>query len=327
MTLLSVENLTVTIPTPEGPLRAVRNLSFSLDRGEVLGIVGESGCGKSMTGLALIGLLPKGVETSGKVNFHDQDLLGLDEDEMCKVRGNAIAMVFQEPMTSLNPVHPIGRQIVEPLILHHGLSKKGAASEAIRLLDRVGVPGAGDRVNSYPHEMSGGQQQRVMIAIAISCAPAILVADEPTTALDVTTQQQILDLLADLVEEQGMGMVLISHDLGVIGERADQVLVMYGGAAVERGPANSLFRRLAHPYTQGLFTAMPSLGRSVTQRLRTIRGTVPDLTSLPAGCTFADRCPLVVDACRERQPHLQLVAPSHFAACIRLDTALKDSPV
>ena len=321
MTLLSVRNLTVTLATNDGPARAVRELSFTLEKGETLGIVGESGCGKSMAALALMGLLPSMSQTTGRIDLDGQNLLEKTEAEMCRIRGNRMAMIFQEPMTSLNPVHTIGHQIMEPLRLHTGVSDDEAHREAIRLLDRVGIPNPKERIDNYPHQLSGGQRQRVMIAIALSCKPHILIADEPTTALDVTIQDQILDLIQTLVREDGMALILISHDLGVISENTDKILVMYGGAAVETGKTEKIFEELVHPYTQGLFAAMPKLGRARTKRLVTIPGSVPDLISLPSGCTFTDRCPLATEICRETPPPVIEVKAHHFVACHHLEEA------
>ncbi len=323
--LLSVQGLNVALPTPSGPGFAVRDLSFDLDRGQTLGIVGESGCGKSMTALALMALLPDGASTSGRIELGGQDLLALDEDRLCAIRGNAIAMIFQEPMTSLNPLHPVGRQVMEPLLLHRGLGPQEARAEAIRLLERVGLDEAERRLAAYPHQLSGGQRQRVMIAMALSCQPDVLIADEPTTALDVTIQGQILDLIAEIVAETGMALILISHDLGVIAESVDRVLVMYGGAVVERGATQDLFEGLAHPYSRGLFAALPKLGAG-RQRLETIPSTVPELADLPAGCTFADRCALAVADCPGNVPVLESVAPGHEAACFRLGEVAPEVP-
>jgi peptide/nickel transport system ATP-binding protein len=326
MTLLAVENLSVTLATNEGPARAVRNLTFTLQKGETLGIVGESGCGKSMTALALMGLLPENGETEGTISLEGENLLSKSEAEMCGIRGNNMAMIFQEPMTSLNPVHTIGRQIMEPLRLHKGLSQSAAATETVALLDRVGIPNPKERLHNYPHQLSGGQRQRVMIAIALSCAPDILIADEPTTALDVTIQDQILDLIQGLVREEGMALILISHDLGVISENAETVMVMYGGTAVESGKTDRIFDELSHPYTQGLFAAMPKLGMGRNSRLVTIPGTVPDLVNLPAGCTFTDRCPLATAQCRETIPPRQSLNEAHNVACHNLDKARTMKP-
>jgi peptide/nickel transport system ATP-binding protein len=327
MALLEVNNLDVTLATSRGPARAVRNLSFDLDRGQTLGIVGESGCGKSMTALALLGLLPENGVTTGSINLGGQDLLALDEDAMCGVRGNRISMIFQEPMTSLNPLHTIGRQVTEPMLIHQGMTRDEARAEAVRLLERVGIASAAQRLDNFPHQLSGGQRQRVMIAMALSCKPDVLIADEPTTALDVTIQGQILDLIADLVSESGMSLILISHDLGVIAETVDRVLVMYGGAGVETGPTASLFEHLAHPYTQGLFSAVPKLGSGgkgkTRTRLSTIPGLVPELADLPPGCTFADRCDLADEKCAGTLPTVHDVANdgSHRLACLKPDEA------
>ena len=318
MTLLSVEDLTVELQTSRGMAAAVRGVSFELERGGTLGIVGESGCGKSITALSLLGLLPDGARATGRIELDGTDLLSLDEADLCRIRGNRIAMIFQEPMTSLNPVHRIGRQIVEPLRLHRGLRGAGAQEEVLRLLDRVGLPDPARRINAYPHQLSGGQRQRVMIAIALSCAPDILLADEPTTALDVTIQGQILGLINELVEGSGMGLILISHDLGVIGETVDKVAVMYGGAVVEQGDTDSLFNNLAHPYSQGLFAAVPRPGAVRPDRLQTIRGTVPELTDLPPACTFADRCAMATDICWRQVPKMAAMGPRatvHQTAC------------
>ena len=319
--LLEVDDLTVTLPTPAGRARALRGVSFAVEAGETLGIVGESGCGKTMTALALMGLLPEGAEAAGRVVLGGEDLLGADERRLCRLRGNRMAMVFQEPMTSLNPLHPIGRQIAEPLRLHRGMSRRSARAEALRLLERVGLDHAARRLGAYPHELSGGQRQRVMIAAALSCTPDLLIADEPTTALDVTVQSQILDLIAELVADTGMALILISHDLGVIAEVARRTLVMYGGAVAEEGPTEAVFRRLAHPYTQGLFAARPRLDRA-TVRLATIPGTLPDLADLPPGCPFAGRCALTVAACHATTPPRVSLGPGHTAACIKLEPAL-----
>lgn len=321
MSLLNVKNLSVILATNEGPARAVRNLNFRLKRGETLGIVGESGCGKSMAALALMGLLPERSETEGEITLDGENLLEKSDSEMCRIRGNRLAMIFQEPMTSLNPVHTVGHQIMEPLQLHRKMSDSDAKAETLRLLDRVGIPNPEARVDNYPHQLSGGQRQRVMIAIALSCQPDILIADEPTTALDVTIQDQILELIQTLVREEGMSLILISHDLGVISENTDNILVMYGGAAVETGSTAQIFDELIHPYTQGLFAAMPKLGRARGGRLVTIPGTVPDLISLPSGCTFTDRCPLATDICRNTEPPNIEVKANHFVACHHLDEA------
>jgi peptide/nickel transport system ATP-binding protein len=293
-----------------------------MEKGETLGIVGESGCGKSMTALALMGLLPDNATTDGSINLHGSNLLEKSEADMCHVRGNQMAMIFQEPMTSLNPVHTVGRQIMEPLRLHKGLSKAAAFEEAVQLLDRVGIPNPSERVHNYPHQLSGGQRQRVMIALALSCSPDVLIADEPTTALDVTIQDQILELIQELVRAEGMSLILISHDLGVIAENTDQVLVMYGGTVVESGKTDQIFDQLTHPYTQGLFAAMPKVGMGRNRRLTTIPGTVPDLINLPKGCTFTDRCPLASDICQEQIPAASQMEGAHQVSCHHLEQAI-----
>ena len=268
--LIEVDNLCVRLNTSRGPADAVRGVSFSLARGETLGLIGESGCGKSVTAMALMGLLPESAVISGSVRLDGQELVGLAESDYCKLRGNRVSMIFQEPMTALNPMHTVGRQIAEPLRRHKGLSAAQARNEAIALLDRVGLPDAAKRVDAYPHQFSGGQRQRITIAMALACEPHLLIADEPTTALDVTIQGQILDLIADLVAERGMSMILISHDLGVIAENVQRMMVMYGGTVVENGATETLFAGLGHPYSQGLFRARPRLGATKGTRLQTI---------------------------------------------------------
>jgi peptide/nickel transport system ATP-binding protein len=322
MALLEVEGLSVRLRTARGMAQAVREVSFTLDRGDTLGLIGESGSGKSITALALLGLLPEAAEVSGHVRLAGRDLVGLSDDDLCKIRGDRIAIVFQEPMTALNPLHTIGRQVAEPLVLHGRATRGAARAEALRLLDRVGLPDAARRLDAYPHQLSGGQRQRVTIAMALACKPDLLIADEPTTALDVTIQSQILDLIAELVEESGMALILISHDLGVIAENVRRMLVMYGGAVVESGPTAEVFRRLTHPYTQGLFSARPKLGAQRGARLKTIAGTVPELADLPRGCPFAGRCELTIPACGDALPAAVPVGPEHHARCIRLDVAL-----
>ena len=321
MALLSVDDLRVELQTNRGMVPAVRGVSFALEAGGTLGVVGESGCGKSITALALMGLLPDGARVRGRIDLGGTDLLGLSEDAMCHVRGNRIAMIFQEPMTSLNPVHRIGRQIAEPLRLHRGLRGTNARNEVLRLLDRVGLPDPAKRIDACPDEVSGGERERVMIAMALGCEPDILLADEPTTALEVTIQGQILDLINELVDDSGMGLILISHDLGVIGETTDNVAVMYGGSMVEQGPTDSLFAQLAHPYSQGLFAAVPRVGERHDGPLSTIPGTVPELADLPPGCAFADRCAKASDVCWGQAPGMREVGAAHHAACHHLEGA------
>jgi peptide/nickel transport system ATP-binding protein len=316
--LLEVNNLRVVLPTARGPAEAVRGLSFTLERGQTLGLMGESGCGKSLTALALMGLLPEGAAVQGSVRLAGQELLALDEAAWCALRGRRLAMVFQEPMTALNPLHTIGAQIGEALRLHQGLSRAEARARALQLLERVQLPQAAQRLDAYPHQLSGGQRQRVVIAIALACGPELLIADEPTTALDVTLQREVLDLIQALVQEDGMALLLISHNLGVMADRVARVLVMYAGAAVESGPTATVFARRAHPYTQGLFAARPQLGLARGTRLPTIPGRVPELGTLPGGCAFAERCGQVLPACRAADPEAVRVGPGHEARCVRV---------
>ena len=318
--LLEVQSLAITLQTQRGAVRAVHDLGFTLARGDTLGLIGESGCGKSLTALALMGLLPEGARVQGQVRFDGQDLLAASEAALCRLRGNRMAMVFQEPMSALNPVHPIGRQVAEPLRLHQGLSARQARAAAVELLERVGIAQAAARLDVYPHQFSGGQRQRITIAMALACGPDLLIADEPTTALDVTVQRQILELIQGLVAERGMALILISHDLGVIAQNTQRTLVMYGGTVVEAGPTRAVFANRAHPYTQGLFAARPRLGaaRVAGERLPTIAGSVPDLADLPAGCPFAGRCPRTMAACHAALPPAVALGASHEARCIRL---------
>ena len=323
--VIEVRDLGIRLNTSRGPAQAVRGVSFALRRGETLGLVGESGCGKSITALALMGLLPDSAVVSGSVRLDGSELVGLADASYCGLRGNRISMIFQEPMTALNPMHTIGRQVAEPLRRHTGCSAAQARREAIGLLDRVGLPDAAKRVDAYPHQFSGGQRQRITIAMALACQPDVLIADEPTTALDVTIQGQILDLIADLVEERGMSMILISHDLGVIAENVQRMMVMYGGTVVESGETNAVFTRMGHPYTQGLFRARPRLGAPKGTRLTTIAGTVPELADLPAGCTFADRCAIVEARCRAALPAVVDVGSAHGVRCLRTDVSMATS--
>jgi peptide/nickel transport system ATP-binding protein len=325
MSLLEVDNLRVTLHTARGPADALRGVSFALERGDTVGLIGESGCGKSITALALMGLLPEGAVVGGSIRLDGRELVGLDDGEFCKLRGRRMGMVFQEPMTALNPLHTVGRQIAEPLRVHLGLSAHDARARALELLERVRVPQAARRLDAYPHQLSGGQRQRVVIAIALACGPDLLIADEPTTALDVTVQREVLDLIAELVAERGMGLLLISHNLGVMARTVRRLMVMYGGIVAEAGPTDGVFARLAHPYTRALFASRPRLGLARGTRLPTIPGRVPDLADLPRGCPFAERCPRVVDACRADVPPPLPVDTSHDARCIRMHAA--DEPV
>ncbi len=317
--LLSVTDLRVTLQTARGPADALRGVSFDLARGQTLGLIGESGCGKSITALALMGLLPEAAQVSGSMRFDGRELSTLPEADYCKLRGDRIGMVFQEPMTALNPLHAVGRQIGESLRLHKGMAGAAARAEALRLLQRVQLPEAAKRLDAYPHQLSGGQRQRVVIAIALACGPDLLIADEPTTALDVTIQREVLDLILELVREDGMGLLLISHDLGVMADTVQQLLVMYAGTVVESGPTAAVFDKLAHPYTRGLFAARPRLGLARGTRLATIPGRVPELADMPAGCPFADRCDWAIAACRAAPPAAVFVGIGHQARCIRID--------
>jgi oligopeptide/dipeptide ABC transporter ATP-binding protein len=318
--LLDIEDLSVDFHLPEGIARAVDGISFGLTAGETLGLVGESGCGKSVTALSILGLVPSppGRIRSGRIRFEDRNLLRLDAEQLRRVRGRDVSMIFQEPMTSLNPVLPIGRQVAEPLMIHKALSKSDALAEAAVWLDHVKIPAARKRLDDYPHQLSGGMRQRVMIAMAMITHPEILIADEPTTALDVTIQAQILSLMLELKSELNMSLLLITHDLGVVAQMASRVVVMYAGQIVEEGNMGDIFEQSFHPYTQGLLKSMPRLGDRrgrQPQRLREIPGTVPALTEAPAGCKFADRCPHVFDVCRNRQPALFKIRNGQRARC------------
>ena len=319
MALLEVENLQTHFRTPDGVNRAVDGVSFYVEEGETLAIVGESGCGKSVTAMSILRLIPEPPgKIAGALRFEGCDLMTLDDRAMRAIRGNDISMIFQEPMTSLNPVLSIGRQLGETLRLHQGLDHKSAQARAADMLNLVGISEPGRRLREYPHQMSGGMRQRVMIAMALACNPKLLIADEPTTALDVTIQAQILDLMAELKRRIGAAIVLITHDLGVVAEVAERVMVMYAGRKVEEAPAAALFRAPRHPYTQGLLGAVPKLGSSLTgaeTRLAEIPGTVPSLKQRIVGCVFAGRCPRATELCRQVAPALELKAPGHLAAC------------
>ncbi len=318
--LLEIQHLNVSLQTPRGQAQAVRDVSFSLARGQTLGLVGESGCGKSITALSLLGLLPDNAQVTGSVRFEQQELVGQTDEYLRKIRGNRIGMIFQEPMTALNPVHTIGHQVAEPLRLHRSIAKGEARQRAIALLDRVGIPNAAARFDAYPHQFSGGQRQRVTIAMALACEPDLLIADEPTTALDVTIQGQILALIAELVKERSMALILISHDLGVIAQSVSHMMVMYGGSVVEAGTTRQIFSQRAHPYTRGLFAARPRLGAARGERLATIAGSVPELADLPPGCPFADRCPHAAGPCHTQRPGAQVVGGGQAVRCFHLDT-------
>ena len=318
MPLLDIQGLRTVFQTDAGPAPAVDGVSFSLDAGKTLGLVGESGCGKSVTALSIMRLIasPPGRIADGRIEFDGRDLLPLAEPDMRKLRGNDIGMIFQEPQTSLNPVFTVGSQIAEALIIHKGLSRPAARKESIELLHKVGIPAPDTRYDAYPHHLSGGMKQRVMIAMAISCQPKLLIADEPTTALDVTIQAQILDLLNSLQQDFGMAILLITHDLGVVAEVADTVAVMYAGQIVETAPVRELFANPRHPYTIGLFDSLPSLTGEPT-RLKVIEGTVPEPTHFPTGCRFAPRCPFVTAPCETAPPEPEVVEDGHTSRCIR----------
>jgi oligopeptide/dipeptide ABC transporter ATP-binding protein len=317
-TVLEVRNLVTAFDTDEGRLTAVDGVSFNVQRGRTLGIVGESGCGKSVTALSIMRLLPQpmGRILGGAVLFDGRDLTTLPPEEMLEIRGGRIGMIFQEPMTALNPVHPIGRQLSEVFLLHRTKDKREALRMSVEMLRKVGIPAPEIRIGEYPHQLSGGMRQRVVIAMALACKPAIVIADEPTTALDVTIQAQILELMQSLQDEMGMAIILITHDLGVIAEMCDDVVVMYAGRIAEAGPVNAIFESPAHPYTRGLLDSIPRLENVRKSRLKIIEGMVPGLADLPPGCRFQNRCPYRIDAC-VRQPPLENVAPDHSVACHR----------
>ncbi|MFJ5716168.1 ABC transporter ATP-binding protein [Neobacillus sp. NPDC093127] len=313
--LLQVNHLQTNFYTESGVVKAVNDVSFAIREGETVCIVGESGCGKSITALSLMQLIPEnGKVEGGEINFAGKNLLGLSKKDIRRLRGNEIGMIFQEPMTSLNPVFTIGEQMIEPIQEHLLLSKKDAYKKAMELITMLGIPNAEKIVNLYPHELSGGMLQRIMIAIALSCNPKLIIADEPTTALDVTIQAQILDLLREIKKEFNTSMLLITHDLGVVAEMADYVVVMYAGKVVEEGPVLELFKNPKHPYTKGLLKAKPVIGER-KERLYTIAGQVPNLVDLSEACYFADRCEHAMDICRMKQPVLTEMAKGQKAAC------------
>ena len=318
--LLEVKDLHVSFFTHVGEVRAIRGLDFHVNRGESIGIVGESGSGKSVTSLAILRLLPyPGKITSGSISFQGEDLLSKGKQEMRKIRGNRISMIFQDPMTSLNPVFTVGEQIMEALRVHrHTKGHKETLARAIEMLDLVGIPSPKTRVHCYPHEFSGGMRQRAMIAMSLACEPALLIADEPTTALDVTIQAQILDLMNDLREKIGTSIMLITHDLGVVSETCSRVLVMYGGQVMEESPADQLFENPLHPYTKGLLRSIPLHGGGGGERLIPIPGTPPDLLKPPAGCPFVERCDEAMRICLEHPPAFYSPQEGHRAACWRL---------
>ena len=313
--LLEVDNLTVSFPSDDGDVQAVRGVSYQLRRGESLGIVGESGSGKSVTSLAVLGLLPRTAQVTGSVRLKGEELLGRTEKQLASIRGRTIAMIFQDPLTSLNPVYTVGFQLAEAVLAHNDISKQAAKDRAVELLDIVGIPFPQQRVNSYPHEMSGGMRQRAVIAIAMSNNPDVIIADEPTTALDVTVQAQVLEALEAARAETGAALVLITHDLGVIAGHADRICVMYAGKLVEKGSVEDVFYNPRMPYSLGLLGSLPRLDET-TERLTPIVGSPPSLVNLPPGCPFTPRCPLAQDRCEEEEPELTPTdSRTHLAAC------------
>ena len=315
--LLDIRDLSVRFVTDDGPVQAVSDVSFRLEEKQVLALVGESGCGKSVTAMSILGLLPTSAETSGIVSFDGNNMLAMSSGQMQQIRGKEISMVFQEPMTSLNPVFTVGRQVGEVLRRHEGLSRGAATKRAAELFDLVGIPAPARRVKEYPHQLSGGMRQRVMIAMAVACNPKILIADEPTTALDVTIQAGILDVMRDLRDQLGTSVLLITHDLGVVADIAERVVVMYAGRKVEEADAQELFTHPQHPYTMGLLGAMPRVGvmRGGGNRLQEIPGLVPSLSAPPDHCVFAPRCPRADERTRSELPALTEERPDHFVAC------------
>lgn len=315
--LLEVQGLETQFRTPEGVVHAVNGVSFGLKEGETLGVVGESGCGKSVTMLSFLRLIPNppGKVTAGKALYRGQDLLQMSDEEIRHVRGAQIGMIFQDPMTSLNPVMTVGKQLIEPLQLHLGMNKQQALSRAAELLEMVGISDARQHLNDYPHQFSGGMRQRVMIAMALSCNPQILIADEPTTALDVTIQAQIVELVKRLREELGMTIIWITHDLGIVAGLAQRVIVMYGGFIVEEAPVKELYANISHPYTVGLLGSLPRLDETVRQRLYSIEGMPPVLFNKPTACPFAPRCKWVMERCWKENPPLDSIGPDHRIAC------------
>ena len=332
-TILQIDDLQTHFFTAIGTVRAVDGVSYSVGSGETLGVVGESGCGKSVTALSILRLVanPPGRIVGGAINFEGRNLLELSETEMESIRGNAISMIFQEPMTSLNPLFTVGNQIAEAVALHQGLSKRASMDKAVEMLRRVYIPEPEKRAHAYPHQLSGGMRQRVMIAMALSCNPRVLIADEPTTALDVTIQAQILDLMRELQETFGTAIILITHDMGVVAENADRVVVMYAGRKVEEAPAEVLFDQPGHPYTKGLLGSIPHLDTAARldtgrARLNEIKGMVPSLFNLPKGCSFAPRCGFASAHCQAETPVLEQHRPGHWIACWHADKLLRGAP-
>ena len=323
--VLNIENLYVSFDTYAGEVQAVRGVSYSVDEGEVLAVVGESGCGKSVTAQTIMKLnpMPPARIKSGKLTLNGIDIIAADEAEMMKIRGKEVSMIFQDPMTSLNPTMQVGKQIVEAIVHHQKLGKKEAEARAIEMLKKVQIPNAEERAKQYPHEFSGGMRQRAMIAMALSCNPKLLIADEPTTALDVTIQAQIIDLLADIRKEMNTAIILITHDFGVVANLADRIAVMYAGKIVETGTANDIFNNPSHPYTSALLSSLPKHDTNKSERLTSIPGTPPDLIAPPIGCAFAARCKHCMKVCKSTQPPVFELGNGHASACWLLH---KDCP-
>ncbi len=318
--LLELRDLRTQFSTQEGVVSAVDGISLRIENGQTLAVVGESGCGKSVMARSILQLIPTppGKIVGGEVLYQGTDLLKRNAEQMCDIRGKEISMIFQEPMTSLNPVLTVGDQVAEIILEHENIGRKNARARVLELFNLVNIPAAGKRIREYPHQLSGGMRQRVMIAISLACRPKLLIADEPTTALDVTIQAQILDLITRLKEELGMGVLLITHDLGVVAEVAQHVVVMYAGRKVEEAPVEPLFDESLHPYTRGLLDCVPRLDafeQAEPDRLRTVEGLVPSLADMPPGCSFAPRCPVSVDRCRRQKPEIKEVRPGHLVAC------------
>lgn len=316
MNLLKVANLSTSFFIDAGEVKAVRGLSFSIDEGETFGLVGESGCGKSVTALSILGLVPyPGKIVEGEILYKEKDICKFSDKELQQLRGSEISLIFQEPLTALNPVFTIGEQIIEGLRLHQKLEKNKAIAKTIELLVEVGIADSEKRIKDYPHQLSGGMRQRVMIAMALSCNPSLLIADEPTTALDVTIQAQILELIGRIQKEKNMAMILITHDLGIIANTVDNVAIMYSGKIVEYSTAQAVINEPLHPYTLGLLASVPSLEEDANRRLKTIPGLVPSLLNLPSGCAFCERCNKADSECRKHQPELIEVKKSHWVSC------------
>ena len=315
--ILEVKDLKTNFYTDEGVIKAVDGLSYDINKGECVGIVGESGCGKSVGAMSIIRLIPypPGIIEGGEIKFKGNNLLDISEEEIQEIRGNKISMIFQEPSTSLNPVLSVERQLTESLELHRAMKRSEAKEESVRLLELVGIPDPDRRINDYPHQFSGGMQQRIMIAMALSCSPDLIIADEPTTALDVTVQAQILELLADMRERLGTAVLIITHNLGVVARYVDRLNVMYAGSIVETGKTDEIYANPKHPYTIGLLKSVPRLDQPKTKDMDVIEGMPPNLARLPEGCHFAERCKFVMDKCREEKPVLEEVSEGHFRAC------------